>query len=567
MKRLFALLFLVAVAASAERPNFVVILSDDMGYSDIGCYGGEIETPHLDGLANDGLRFTQFYNTGRCCPTRASLLTGLYPHQAGMGHMTEPRKTRDGQPMPGYTGGINGPGVTMAEVLGEAGYRTYLSGKWHVTQHKRNPNGPKHNWPLQRGFDEFYGTIIGGGNFWDPGGLCRSNDWVTPYTDKAYQPWGDRRPESGEYYYTQAISDNAVSFLKDHDREHGDQPLFLYVAYTAAHWPMHALPEDIAKYQGRFDAGYDLLRKERFDRMKQLGVLPVGAELSDTVGDWQSIKRREWELRCMEVYAAMVDRMDAGIGQIVEELREQGRLNNTLILYMQDNGGCAEMMGRKPSKKWATAAGEPLPDDHFFSSSGPPLRDRTTGEAHVGFPVMPGPPGTFIGYGRDWANVSNTPFRWYKHYVHEGGIATPLVAHWPAGFDARGEIRDQPSHLIDLMATAVDLAEADYPAERNGTSVPPPAGVSLRPAFANDLLERESIYWEHEGHCAVRTGDWKLVRLRKGGWELYDLSKDRSELHDLAADQPDRVAAMAADWRAWALRSQVFPSPFLGETP
>lgn len=572
MLRSLALLLVVAVSQAAERPNIVLIMADDMGYSDLGCYGGEAETPNLDSLAKNGLRFTQFYNTGRCCPTRAALMTGLYPHQAGMGHMTRPAK-KNGKVLPGYTAGINGPCVTIPEVLGPAGYRCYMSGKWHVTTHKGKPDGASHNWPMQRGFDRFYGTLGGAGNFYDPPGLCRGNEWVTIYTDKAYQPWGDRRPESGEYYYTQAIADNAVEFLKDHNQEHGDKPFFLYLPFTAPHWPMHAWPEDVAKYQGRFDAGYDQLRKERFARMKELGVIAADAELSKTRGDWGRVEKasseeqgryfREWELRGMEVYAAMIDRMDQEIGKVLNELRAQDRYDNTLVLFCQDNGGCAEKFGRKPNPKWAKAAGEPLPDDHFFNQSGPPLRDRTTGKAHSGFPTMPGPPVSFVGYGEAWANVSNTPFRRYKHYVHEGGIATPLVAHWPKGIMARGELREQPSHLIDVMATCVDLAGADYPTESKGREILPMQGVSLRAAFRGEDLPRDTLYWEHEGNCAVRTGDWKLVRLKKGSWELYDLSKDRSELHDLSGEQPERAASMQADWERWAIEAKVFPSPFL----
>jgi arylsulfatase len=318
-------------ADAPRRPNLVVILADDMGYSDLGCYGGEIGTPNLDGLAAGGLRFTQFYNTARCCPTRASLLTGLYPHQAGVGHMM------DDWGHDGYRGVLNDRCVTIAEVLRPAGYRTYMAGKWHVSRHVAQ-DGPKHAWPRQRGFDRFYGMISGAGSYYDPFTLARDNKLISPYADPEY------RPE--QFYFTDAITDHAIRFLGDHARDHKEVPFFLYVAYTAAHWPMHALPEDIARYNGKYDGGYEPIRKARAEKMKQLGLIDAKWSLSPTAGAWDRVANREWETRCMEVYAAMVDRMDQGIGKIVDELRRQGRLDNTLILFLQDNGGCAEGTGR-----------------------------------------------------------------------------------------------------------------------------------------------------------------------------------------------------------------------------
>ncbi|HEX6987805.1 MAG TPA: sulfatase-like hydrolase/transferase, partial [Planctomycetaceae bacterium] len=298
---LVALAVLLASSVfAAERPNVVVILSDDMGWSDLGCYGSEIETPNLDALAGRGLRFTQFYNTARCCPTRASLLTGLYPHQAGVGHMMEDRGHD------GYRGDLNGHCVTIAEALRPAGYGTYAVGKWHVTKHTA-PDGPTHNWPLQRGFDRFYGTIHGAGSFWDPSSLTRDNTQVSAFADPEY------RPET--YYYTNAISDHAVRFIEEHDEARPDDPLFLYVAYTAAHWPMHALPEDIERFKGRYDGGYGAVRQARYERLKEMGLIDPSWEISPQAKEWGSVEPREWETRCMEVYAAMVYRMDAGIGQ------------------------------------------------------------------------------------------------------------------------------------------------------------------------------------------------------------------------------------------------------------
>jgi arylsulfatase len=329
---LFVFLLALPFCAAAAPPNIVVIMSDDMGFSDIGCYGGEIQTPTLDRLAAGGLRLTHFYNTARCCPTRACLLTGLYPHQAGIGHMMEDRG------LDGYRGDLNRRCATIAEVLRPAGYGTYAVGKWHVTK-ATQPNGNKDNWPLQRGFDRYYGTITGAGNFYDPGTLSRDNKMISPFADAEYQP--------KQYYYTDAISDHAVRFIGDHHRASGEKPLFLYVAYTAAHWPMHALDEDIAKYKGKYDSGYEPIRQARLERSKRLGLVVENTELSPMAGDWSSVTDKAWEARCMEVYAAMIDRMDQGIGRIVAELTRTGRLENTLIFFLQDNGGCAETTGRQ----------------------------------------------------------------------------------------------------------------------------------------------------------------------------------------------------------------------------
>lgn len=550
------ILFLVLTAwpwALLAGPNIVVIMSDDMGYSDIGCYGSEIATPHLDGLAADGVRFTQFYNTARCCPTRGALLTGLYSHQSGIGWMMADNGHA------GYRGDLNRRSVTLAEVLRTAGYGTYMAGKWHVTKHTK-PDGPKHNWPLQRGFDRFYGTIHGAGSFFDPNSLMRDNTMISPFADPEYQP--------ETFYYTDAISDHSVRFINEHDAEHPDQPFFLYVSYTAAHWPMHALEKDIAKYKGKYDEGYAAIRKARFERMKALGVISQETELSPASGNWEDMEHQAWDIRNMEVYAAMIDNMDQGIGRIVQSLKDTNRFEDTLMLFFQDNGGCAEAYGRRPRKvngAWPTRADkpslEPLPAD-YLQPHMQPKQTRDGWPVLVGPGVMPGPADTYIGYGREWANVSNTPFREYKHWVHEGGISTPLIAHWPNKIVRQGELEHQPSHLIDIMATCVDVSDADYPVEKDGTRIQPMEGVSLLPAFMGDPLAREEpLYWEHEGNRAIRMGDWKLVSKRAGGgaWELYDLAVDRSELRDLAANQPERVKAMAARWHMWALRANVFP--------
>jgi len=500
------------------------------------------------GLADRGLRFTQFYNTGRCCPTRASLLTGVYPHQAGVGHMMNDRG------YVGYRGDLNQQTVTIAEVLKNSGYATYMSGKWHVTKHTAN-DGPKFNWPQQRGFDKFYGTIHGAGSFYDPNSLTRGNEWVSPYHDPKYKP--------ETYYYTDAISDNATMFIDEHYQEQADRPFFMYVAYTAAHWPMHALPKDIAKYKGMYDAGYDAIREARYENMQKMGLIEPEWKLSPQAWEWGRIKAEEWEIRCMEVYAAMVDNMDQGIGRIVNTLKEHDQLDNTLILFFQDNGGCAEGLGRKPRGKLKSKPEKPTlaaMKPTAYQTDMIPKQTRDGYPTVMGPGVMPGPDGTYIAYGEGWANVSNTPFRLYKHYVHEGGISTPLIAHWPKTITRHGEFEDTPSHLIDLMATCVDVAKADYPQTYQGEKIIPMEGRSLVPAFNGEEIEREAIHWEHEGNRAIRVGDWKLVaRGKNGDWELYNIAEDRSELNDLAESHPDRVAKLADMWQTWAERAQVLP--------
>jgi len=536
------------------RPNIVVILSDDMGFSDLGCYGGEIETPNLDALAAGGVRFTQFYNTARCCPTRASLLTGLYPHQAGVGHMTDSTPSREGS---GYAGDLNRRCMTIAEALRPAGYRSYMAGKWHLTPPSPPRRPDRHNWPLARGFDRFYGTIKGGGSYFDPTALTRDNTPISAFADPEYSP-------DGEYYYTDAISDHAVRFIVDHAADSPDQPFFMYVAYTAAHWPMHAKEADIAKYRGRYDAGYDAIREARLAKAKELGVVAPGTQLTPSRQSWDAVENREFELRCMEVYAAMVDSMDQGVGRIVSSLKQHDLLENTLVLYLQDNGGCAELMGRGPKDKSTQRAERPPMPPLAADYLQPDLVPKQTRDGYPvrqGVGVLPGAADTYVGYGPGWANVSNTPFREFKHWVHEGGVSTPLIAHWPAAIEARGELRHEPGHLVDIMATCLDVAGAGYPAENSGEAVQPLEGVSLRPALAGQSLGRRTpIFFEHEGNRAVRDGRWKLVAKGPAGrWELYDMDADRTELNDLAAEQPERVAAMAMQWEAWAERTGVLP--------
>jgi len=562
--------FTVSSAADpAARPNIILIMSDDMGFSDIGCYGGEIKTPNLDSLAAEGIRFTQFYNTGRCCPTRGSLLTGLYPHQAGIGHMTSDYG------LPQYQGELNRQCLTIAEALKPAGYRSYMSGKWHVTPYVGTREDPdRSNWPRQRGFDRFYGTIHGAGSFYDPNSLTRDNTHITPDNDPEYSPADGR-----DWYYTDAISDNASRYIRDHARNNADQPFFTYVAYTAAHWPMHALPEDIAEYDGKYDDGYSPVREARIKKLKQLQLLPDHWQVSPQVGDWSAIEKKEWESACMEVYAAMVDVMDRGIGRIVDTLKETGQYENTLIMFFQDNGGCAETFGRGklvgPLERPSAPTLPPMAVDQLQTEMIPP-QSRDGYPLRRGDGVMPGPPETEIGYGRNWANVSNTPFREYKHWVHEGGISTPLIVHWPRGYAKvgpklgpnlsnpggdQGLLYTSPAHLIDLMATALDLSGAEYPLTYKGEKLIPVEGVSLATAFSGEPLKRgKPIYWEHEGNRAVRDGKWKLVAKGVDGpWELYDMEKDRTEMNDLSATHPDIANKMAEQYQTWASERGVVP--------
>ena len=512
---------------AAKQPNIVIIMADDMGFSDIGCYGSEIKTPTLDKLAANGLRFTQFYNTSRCCPTRASLLSGMYQHQAGIGLMTGDNK------LPGYRGELGRDVVSIAEALSTGGYRRYMSGKWHITRHN---DGPKHSWPRQRGFDRFFGTITGAGSFYNPNTLTRENERIAV------------ADEGDDFFYTDAISDQAVEYIREHAEEQTDEPFFTYVAHTSPHWPLHAHDEDIARYAGRFDRGWDTLREERLERMVEMGLIDSSWKLTErdpTQPPWDEAEHREWQVRRMEVYAAQIDRMDRGIGRIVQALEQTGQLDNTLILFLADNGGCAEEIGQAWSKNIVGSISRRQTRD------GRPVQ-------HGNDPnVMPGPEDTYQSYGVPWANVSNTPFREYKHWVHEGGISTPLIVHWPEGVEEQGVLRQQPAQLPDVMATFLEVAGAGYPTERDGNSVQPLEGFSMTPIFRDEPPGREVLYWEHEGNCAVRKEQWKLVCKYPGGWELYDIEQDRTELHDLAEQQPEVVAELSGLYEGWAARCNV----------
>lgn len=505
-----------------------------MGFSDAGCYGGEIDTPNLDWLARRGVRMTQFYNIARCTPSRASLLTDLHPHQVGIGILNF-----DDSP-DGYPGNLSERCVTVAECLRAARYATYMSGKWHLASDMDTPNGA---WPTWRGFNRVFGTLEGAGSYYEPRTLIRDESSA------------EHETVAPDFFYTDAITDNAVGVLEEHMRDRADQPFFLYLPYTAPHWPLHAYEEDIAKYRGRFDAGWDQLRQERLDRLIAEGIIDSSWPLSERdarVTPWEKIEDKVWEARRMEVYAAQIDRMDQGIGKVLRTLRRHGQLDDTLVVFLSDNGGCAEEM--------------PPDSVRDFVTSFVPLKERTrTGEPVVPGNVpglMPGPSSTYQSYGRAWANLSNTPFREYKHWVHEGGIATPLIVHWPACLGTQGTLRHQPFQLVDVLPTLLDTAGMEYPATRAGHPVPPHEGVSMLPVLRGEevpeLAERP-LFWEHEGNCAVRVGRWKLVRKYGQPWELYDVVTDRTERRDLADREPERVAALASAYDEWAARCGVIP--------
>ncbi|MCF7818182.1 MAG: sulfatase-like hydrolase/transferase [Kiritimatiellales bacterium] len=496
----------------ASSPNILVILVDDMGFSDLGCYGSEISTPNLDALAADGLRFTQFYNGARCCPSRAAILTGLYPHQTGLGHMVQDKG------VPGYRGRLNDRCVTIAEVLRGAGYFTAMSGKWHVGENFDVV-------PWDRGFDRSLAVVGPGIGFYHLDGPKPR----LALNGKLLANDGPELPK--DWYTTDVFTDYGLKFIDEALAE--KKPFFLYLAYNAPHFPLQAPAEDVAKYRGKYKVGWDKLREQRYEKQIRLGIIDKAWTLSprpEEVKAWDSLTTAEQDRfdQIMAVYAACVDHMDQAVGRVVEGLRQRGVLDNTLILFLSDNGGNAE--------------------------KGP--------DGILEGPGAPGSADSNVYCGESWATLQNTPFRLYKHYIHEGGISTPFIAHWPARIAAKGELRTQPGHIVDIMTTCVDVAGATYPAEFNAKPILPMEGRSLLPAFANQPIQRDALYWEHEGNAAVRVGDWKLVRLgRDGLWELYDMKAGRTELNDLTAKNPEVVKEFAEKWESWAVRTNVKPYP------
>ena len=533
------------------RPNIILILADDMGYSDLGCYGSEIRTPNLDRLAASGLRFSQMYNSARCCPSRASLLTGLNPHQTGVGHMVDPLGPTS------YQGNLNENCATIAEVLRSSGYGTYMSGKWHVggrydllddSDWERQKGDAGHSIPTQRGFDRFYGIVAGSANYFFPRLLMEDDRFIE------IDPDG--------YYFTDAITDNAVKMLDEHaannaaDREaraanEQDKNFFLHVTYTAPHWPLHAHDEDIARYEGAYGHGWDAIRTNRHEQLKASGILSDKWQISPrdaSAHAWQQERDKNWEDLKMATYAAMIDRMDQGIGRILDKVRDLGVEDNTLVMFLSDNGGCAEFLAEDTDRPVPSQYSSPNPD-------GAPVKmGNIPGQ-------RPGPADTFMSYDLPWANASNSPFRLFKRWTHEGGISTPFIISWPDRIKQPGIIHE-PTHISDIAATCIDAGGAQYPNELNGNPITPIEGVSFIDAINAGAWKRDlPIYWEHEGSRAVRIDNWKLVAEVDGEWELYDMDEDRTELNNLVQSNAPQAASMIALYDQWAARCGVHPWP------
>lgn len=534
-----------AHAQKDERPNIIVILADDLGYSDMGCYGGEIQTPNLDRMAQQGLRFNRFYNASRSCPTRASLLTGLYQHQAGIGRMTFNDK------LPGYKGQLSENAVTIAEMLKDAGYQTGMVGKWHVAETPLKPDqrewlahqvyhddfADKKCYPVNRGFQDFYGIIYGVVNYFDPFSLV---DGETPV-----------RNVPKDYYITQALSDSAVSYVNRYAKS--NKPFFMYLSYTAPHWPLHALPKDIAKYKDTYQGGWDEIREKRYQRMQELGVFP-GAKgyLSPRqfTDKWTDNPTQEWDARAMAVHAAMVDRMDQGIGALLQTLEKNGQLDNTLILFLSDNGcsseNCQNYSEGENDRPDMTRIGEPI------------IYPRNK-------EVLPGSELTYASIGPKWANVANTPFRFWKAKSYEGGICTPMIVYWPKGLKYnKGGVTDQMGHVIDIMATCLDLAKANYPKTYNDNQIIALEGESIVPILQQGKRKgHDYLGFEHFNEKALIAKDgWKIVQPGSGKpWELYNLNEDRTELRNVSANNPTIVNKMVKQYNEWAERCLVVPAP------
>ncbi len=487
-----------------DRPNIIVILADDMGYSDLGCTGSEIDTPNLDRMASEGTLFTNFYNTSRCCPSRTSLLTGQYQWDAGVGHMDSPHFE-----FPEYQGHINDKSVTIAEALKLNGYQTFMSGKWHVGSRERTM------WPDHRGFDQFYGTPDGGGIYFYP----------SKYWDRPVYWNGEQVHPDDSWYSTDAFTDYAIDYIED--KRDSDKPFFMYIAYVAPHFPLMAKPEDIAKYRDTYRVGYDAIRKARFEKQKAIGLIPENLEISEPVyPDWESVEDQDQEAMEMAVYAAMVDCLDQNVGRLMDSLEAAGIIENTAVFFLSDNGACQTDWNKTPDVEIGN-------------------RDSN------------------VAYGV-WNNVSNTPYRMRKGQEHEGGIITPLVAHWPAGIKVNGERISAPAHINDFMPTCLELAGATYPKTYNGVELSPLDGKSFLPLLKGETPAKEPHYfWEHEGNRAVREGDWKLVALQKGDWELYNLSVDPFERNNLIEENPEKAKSLQSSYESWSQKHGVRPWPLV----
>lgn len=457
-----------------DQPNIIIILADDMGYSDLGCMGAEIETPNLDKLAKEGILFTHFYNASVCCPTRASLLTGQYQWDAGMGAMSPSRSS-----YPEYQGYINNESVTIAEVLKQAGYQTYMGGKWHV-------GNERDMWPDKRGFDKFYGTPAGGGLYFFP----------SKYYDRPIIWNGELVEPDTTWYSTDGFTDYAINYIENVREK--ERPFFMYLAFIAPHYPLQAKKKDIEKYKDKYSIGYEAIRKARFKKQKELGIISEEIRLSLPVyPDWESVENKEQEALEMAVYAAMVDCMDQNIGRLLKTLQDQGIEENTIVFFLSDNGA-----GRNDFNK--------TPD------------------------VETGTRNSNATYGV-WYNVGSTPYRKGKQLQHEGGIITPMIARWPGGIKNKGKIIHEPAHITDFMPTCLELAGANYPKTFNGNKIGPYDGKSLLPLIDGKKQEKDrTFYWSFKGNQAIRQGDWKLVQLHEEDWELYNIKEDPTELNDLS---------------------------------
>lgn len=504
------------------RPNVLLILADDMGYSDLGCFGGEIPTPNLDALAGNGVRMSQFYNTARCSPSRASLLTGLHPHQTGIGVLTRPDLPH------GYAGNLDPVVPTIAETLRDGGYDTALFGKWHLAADTSTPNA---SWPTRKGFDTFFGTLAGCSSYFDPQTLTRGE-----------LPAEDAKDDA-DFYYTDAIGLNAVRWLQSPERTSGD-PFFLYLAFTAPHWPLHARPEDLDAVRGRFDDGWDALRERRLERLKAEGILAPDTVLSErdpSQPAWEDADEHDWQITRMEVYAAQVVALDRAVGRVIDTLRRAGQLDDTIIVFLSDNGASAEEV--------------PLGDiDRFRQKDASMIngtRDGRTVAVGNEPSVVPGSEDTYSSYGVPWANLSNTPLRRYKRWVHEGGIATPLIVSWPGGGLTSGAVIDHPAQLVDFVPTVLEAAGLGASERAEGRS--------LLPVLRGERVEDPTLYWEHIGNAAIRKGNWKLVRDFPEGWELYDIAADRTERDDRVQSEPALVEELASEWERWAERVGALP--------
>lgn len=532
------------VKADRERPNIIVILADDMGFSDAGCYGGEIHTPNLDYLAKNGIRYTQFYNTSRCCPTRASLLTGLYNHQAGIGKMT------NAEDAPGYLGHITENAVTIAEVLKSAGYHTAMSGKWHVSNTNAQPTrqeqlawlnhqkdygdfSPLSQYPTNRGFEKYFGTIWGVVDFFDPFSLVSGTKPIKNIPK--------------DYYHTDAINDTAVAYIREYAKS--DRPFFLYVAENAPHWPLMAKPGDIAKYKDTYKGGWDVIRKARYEKMVKMGLIdrsktPFPERWHDDL-KWENNPDKEWDAKAMSVHAAMIDCMDQGIGRIIKALRETGQLDNTLIVFLSDNGA-------SPENCAAYGAGFDRPSE---------TRDGRKISYSQKKDNEPGLETTYSSIGERWANVANTPYQYWKAESYEGGIHTPMIAFWPKGISKKGGFNSHVGHVMDFMSTFAELAGAKYPSAYNGHTIQPTTGLSLVPSFKGKQNEgHANLFNEHFGARYARSGDWKLVSAANDStWHLFNLAVDKTETKDLKAQYPEKVQHLDSLWREWAKTHKVFP--------